>query len=606
MFSGNSSNLKTHLYRHHAVQYDALIAENENKCNDVDVELRSNQGSSSDERNTVCSSKKPKLQQSSLDFYSNSKNKYPANSSIAKSLTDKLAIMIAKDMQPLSVVENVGFINFQQALNPRYIMPTRKSIRVSIENLYEVLKNKLSLQLQTVNTDVHLTTDMWTDTNKFISYMAVTCHYIDDDFKLQRYTLQTKDFSEKHTAQNIKKALIDCCNNWKITDKIKSVTTDNGSNVVAAVKEVSTWWHYPCYAHTLNLIVTDGIKVVNTAKVNTNKETIQQLLQKCREIVHLFKSSTHAASELRKEQEAQGKKALSVKKEVVTRWNSTLIMLDSIFKLKDVLTVVVSKINVEQNKTVPILIFQEYELIFQLLQVLKPFDIATSEMSTELYLSSSKIIPVTKCLINQLNCVDKRNNFDPCVTQLKKQLLSSIESRMGLYEKNLQYGSMTYLDPRFKNLFCNPELTLKIKTHLINDIKKIPYSEPNGEIECSSQPEPEATNKEQEDDSDNFWAYVDKKVNCSRRTENSGDYVQFKIYEELPILSRESDPLEWWRTNKEKFPKLAILAKNYLAKPATSVPSERVFSKSGELLNKKRCQLSPDIVNKLIFLNMNV
>jgi hypothetical protein len=42
-----------------------------------------------------------------------------------------------------------------------------------------------------------------------------------------------------------------------------------------------------------------------------------------------------------------------------------------------------------------------------------------------------------------------------------------------------------------------------------------------------------------------------------------------------------------------------------LAIPATSAPSERVFSVAGNIVNKKRVRLKPDTVDLLIFLRGN-
>ena len=50
-------------------------------------------------------------------------------------------------------------------------------------------------------------------------------------------------------------------------------------------------------------------------------------------------------------------------------------------------------------------------------------------------------------------------------------------------------------------------------------------------------------------------------------------------------------PLTWWSERKKTFPKLSKIAFNVLTIPATSVPSECIFSKAGEMVNKKRNRL---------------
>ena len=55
--------------------------------------------------------------------------------------------------------------------------------------------------------------------------------------------------------------------------------------------------------------------------------------------------------------------------------------------------------------------------------------------------------------------------------------------------------------------------------------------------------------------------------------------------QEHPIKCKE-DPLTWWQGNINRFPHLAILAHRYLAIPATSTPSERVFSVAGIVVDK--------------------
>lgn len=67
----------------------------------------------------------------------------------------------------------------------------------------------------------------------------------------------------------------------------------------------------------------------------------------------------------------------------------------------------------------------------------------------------------------------------------------------------------------------------------------------------------------------------------------------------------DSEPLNWWKENEKNFPRIAVIAKQVLAVPATSVPSERIFSAAGLLVNKLRNRLSCELVDKIIFLNKN-
>lgn len=73
---------------------------------------------------------------------------------------------------------------------------------------------------------------------------------------------------------------------------------------------------------------------------------------------------------------------------------------------------------------------------------------------------------------------------------------------------------------------------------------------------------------------------------------------------ELPVSATEN-PLIWWRINSAKYPYLSLLAKKYLCIPATSVPSERVFSTAGDIVTAQRSQLKPEHVDMLIFLKKN-
>lgn len=54
------------------------------------------------------------------------------------------------------------------------------------------------------------------------------------------------------------------------------------------------------------------------------------------------------------------------------------------------------------------------------------------------------------------------------------------------------------------------------------------------------------------------------------------------------------------------FPQTSELARRYLAIPATSAQSERLFSATGRIVNKLRTRLLPERVESLVFLYKNM
>ena len=77
---------------------------------------------------------------------------------------------------------------------------------------------------------------------------------------------------------------------------------------------------------------------------------------------------------------------------------------------------------------------------------------------------------------------------------------------------------------------------------------------------------------------------------------------EISMYLEQSCEESTSDPLLWWKTHETAFPHLAKLARKYLCVPATSVLSERVFSKGGNIVDPLRSRLAPEHVNTLVFL----
>lgn len=78
----------------------------------------------------------------------------------------------------------------------------------------------------------------------------------------------------------------------------------------------------------------------------------------------------------------------------------------------------------------------------------------------------------------------------------------------------------------------------------------------------------------------------------------------FMYFGEHPLPKKEN-PLTWWEKNAARYPTLAELARSLLCIPATSTPSERLFSAAGNIVSEKRASLSPEHVDMLTFLHCN-
>jgi hypothetical protein len=69
---------------------------------------------------------------------------------------------------------------------------------------------------------------------------------------------------------------------------------------------------------------------------------------------------------------------------------------------------------------------------------------------------------------------------------------------------------------------------------------------------------------------------------------------------------RSPDPLSWWKIKASVYPRLIKVMTGRLCIVATSVPSERVFSKTGQIITERRNRISPLKARQLAFLNANL
>lgn len=122
--SGNTSNLLKHLKICHPEEYQKCIPAQES---------RNKKSKSAD---SVASTSK----QITISETMSLSRKYPSASVRSKTLDNALIEMIATDLQPISIVEDKGFLKYTSLLDPRYEPPSRRTLtRRLLPQIYGVL-----------------------------------------------------------------------------------------------------------------------------------------------------------------------------------------------------------------------------------------------------------------------------------------------------------------------------------------------------------------------------------------------------------------------------------------------------------------------------------
>ena len=102
--------------------------------------------------------------------------------------------------------------------------------------------------------------DMWSNAAS-APYMSYTVHYINPQWSLQSWCLQTLFVPQDHNADNLADVMTETLTNWSLDPVNQAcVTTDNGSNIICATSSRFGWNHLSCFGHNLHLAVTNSMK----------------------------------------------------------------------------------------------------------------------------------------------------------------------------------------------------------------------------------------------------------------------------------------------------------------------------------------------------------
>ncbi|KAJ8375317.1 hypothetical protein SKAU_G00058970 [Synaphobranchus kaupii] len=481
-------------------------------------------------------------------------------------LTNSIAKWVAADCRPISIVEDEGLKEaFQIASSdPNFQLPSRTTVMKRIHQLYGDERTAKEEVLAGA-CHVALTGDHWTSvSNK--NYLGVTAHLIDSEWKLKSFALTVSKTVTRHYADACAEQFNAVTKEWEIENKVTTIGTDSARNMVAAARQLP-FEHIPCAAHMLQRTIT----------VCLEDSSFDTALAKCRKIVGHFKHSPASTEELHQQQTALGQAREPLVQDVSTRWNSTLSMISRYLRNQEAVNATLA----QQKHNLATLTNLECDKLQKLEVVLEPCRYVNELLGGESYVSCSVVLPAL-CHLNRV--MDPTDEDPGYMIKFKANFSKDLDTRKATIN-NRWLKVATALDPRFK------------------DLKSIHKNERDEvwtwieEMLRGSEAGPAAPQPTEDEPAAKKSLLLLCSSDSDSDKEEQGPLAHYKAE---PCIGMRECPLEWWAAHAGAYGQLSSLARKYLA---TSVPSERLFSLAGNIIQKKRAALHSDNVNKLVCLS---
>lgn len=588
----------------------------------------------------------------------------PQVSSSKNMFRNKFAQWVVEQSMPLSVGESPAFINMIKAANKTLVVPCYKVLSDLLYSKKVEATSKLRSFLK--GRFYSITCDHWTSAAQE-NYGALTLHLI-HNFELKTFVLSCMKHPNGTCATEVEAQLVTDLNSWCLEKRrFFAAVTDTASNMNAFGASISSWReavflrHHYCADHVLQLTAVkaysgdvERVIIYNDVEDVEGEDNSISSVKKARALVSFFHSSCIATDKLSQAQKTLKPSAIPLKllQDVKTRWWSTHSMIERILELREALEVVVAeefRYRESQNTLTQLekikLTASDFESLKNVEFVLKPLQHAQKALEGEKYVNLSLLPLVIHEVRLQLGlcegAVDADTQQD--LYQLLCVMVDDFKDRWGdatsynnevvRASRRRQVGIPTYaywataLDPRTKkkvSKILQPNDAAQLWVDLYGAVKRLAQFvidndlQPNIEEEEQQQQQHEQQrehgSRTKRNRNNNFLADSDDDDEVENEHALTFDEVleaEFKAYKAdkgQSMFCAEgsyNNPLDWWRLHNEKYPNIWRMASCVLAIPATSAPSERVFSAAGNIVNKKRVRLKPETLDLLIFLRGN-
>ncbi|GJW58099.1 zinc finger BED domain-containing protein RICESLEEPER 2-like protein [Tanacetum coccineum] len=136
---------------------------------------------------------------------------------------------------------------FQKHLQPKYNHVSRTTLKRDAIKLWVAAKQAIIDGFANLNTNVNLTTDVWSAPHGVTSsYICVTAHWIEPGtWQMMKRVIAFEDFLVPHTGSALARTLRKTFVNFNLENKIMSITLDNASNNTSAIGKLKLKYEPP-------------------------------------------------------------------------------------------------------------------------------------------------------------------------------------------------------------------------------------------------------------------------------------------------------------------------------------------------------------------------
>ncbi|KAI5557469.1 hypothetical protein BDE02_18G105700 [Populus trichocarpa] len=248
----------------------------------------------------------------------------------------KIARMMIMHDYPLHMVEHPGFVNFVKSLEPRYDMMSFNTVQGDCISGYLREKQKVMKFIECLPGRVCLTLNVWTSSQS-LSYVFITGHFIDGDWKPQRRILNVVMEPYPNSDAALSHAVASCLSDWSLEGKLFSITFNHpvgepgreNLRSLLCVKDPliinGQLLFGNCSAHALSSFAKDVLW--------EGREIIKKVRYSVK-YVKTTESHEQKFRELKQQLQVPSEKGLSLDNQA--QWNTTYQMLVAASELKEV------------------------------------------------------------------------------------------------------------------------------------------------------------------------------------------------------------------------------------------------------------------------------